>query len=356
MKIFAIYLPQFHEIEENNNWWGKGFTEWTHVKAAKPLFDGHDQPRIPKNNYYYNLMDKETVLWQTELAKKYGIEGFAYYHYYFSGKLIMEKPAENFLKWKDIDHKFFFCWANHTWVQGKGANRKILIEQTYGDIEDWEKHYAYLLQFFKDERYEKIDNKPLLMIYVNQFDKKKEMLSYFEKRCIEEGFNGIYIIETYTGRTDKRSKKQFTETLTEQSEMVYYREPNVSIMTYYHRHPLTRLLHKMMREKNIPYLSNKVAVIEGSDLYKLMLKMEYPSIKSRKVAHGIFFEWDNTPRHKRRGYIVKPPERKLFNSYLERIQSDEYVFINAWNEWAEGMMLEPSESLGSKYLNWLEGR
>ena len=112
MKKFAIFLPQFHEIEENNKWWGKGFTEWTNVRNAKPLYKGHEQPKQPLNGDYYNLLEKETVRKQTQLLNEYGLDGFVYYHYYFCGKKIMEKPAENLLKWKDIDQKFFFCWAN----------------------------------------------------------------------------------------------------------------------------------------------------------------------------------------------------------------------------------------------------
>ena len=145
MKKFAFYLPQFHEIEDNNRWWGKGFTEWTHVRQARPLYKGHIQPIKPFNNNYYNLLEKQTVEWQNDLMHKYKIDGLIYYHYYFCGKTLLEKPAENLLKWKEIDQPFFFCWANHTWYKAKNKTRKALIEQQYGNEKDWANHFSYLL-------------------------------------------------------------------------------------------------------------------------------------------------------------------------------------------------------------------
>ena len=181
MKKFAFFLPQFHEIPENDEWWGKGFTEWTNVKDAKPLYKGHQQPKHPMNNNYYNLLHKNVVEWQTELMNKSGLDGFIYYHYYFTGKKLLEKPAENLLKWKDIPQRFFFCWANHTWNRSWEGKKTILLEQTYGTKDDWEKHFQYLLPLFKDDRYEKRDNKPLLMIFISQFNEKNNMFQYFDK-------------------------------------------------------------------------------------------------------------------------------------------------------------------------------
>ncbi len=354
MKKFAIFLPQFHEIEDNNKWWGKGYTEWTCVKNAKPLYGGHNQPKIPLNNNYYDLTDKNTVKWQTEIANEYGIDGFIYYHYYFTGKLIMEKPAENLLMWKDIPQKFFFCWANHTWVKGKGPDRKILIEQEYGDEKDWERHINYLMNFFKDERYEKKDNKPLLMIYNSNFKEKKSMIDFFETKCIEQGFKGIYIIETYTGSPQKKDVSSFVENTTDQTNMIYYREPNVATSVYYKRRPWLRLYHKFLREGNRKIFKNKVAKISGEKLYNIMKRYDISNTEDKLITRGLFFEWDNTPRHASRGYVISPPEYESFKEYIKLIKDDEYVFINAWNEWAEGMMLEPTESLKYKYLEWIK--
>lgn len=354
MKKFAMYLPQFHEIKENNIWWGKGFTEWSNVKSATALYRGHLQPKCPKDNNYYNLMDKSVVEWQTKLAKQYGIDGFVYYHYYFSGRLIMEKPVENLLKWKDINQKFFFCWANHTWMKGKTKDRKVLIEQTYGDENDWEKHMDYLITFFKDERYEKKSNKPVFMLFKSDIENKEKMLEYFDLRCKQEGFDGICVIETYHENFEKRKMEKFEKTLVAQSEMIYCREPSVSTGIYYMKHPFLRLLHKVMRERDVIFLKSKVARINGNILFKYMIKNDYGEKLPLKIAHGLFFEWDNTPRHRNHGYIISPPAKEVFDKYTERIKEDEYVFINAWNEWAEGMMLEPTEQNGYRYLEWMK--
>ena len=166
-----MYLPQFHEVEENNEWWGNGYTEWTAVKKATPLFHGHKQPKAPFNDNYYNLLDKQTMITQAKLAEEYGIDGFCFYHYYFkNGRKILEKPAENLLKWKDINMPYCFCWANETWARtwsnisganawgSKFENKKqkagsgILLEQRYGQEKEWEEHLEYLIPFFKDEK------------------------------------------------------------------------------------------------------------------------------------------------------------------------------------------------------------
>ena len=166
MKVIAFYLPQFHTIPENDEWWGKGFTEWTNVKAAKPLFEGHVQPRIPLNNNYYNLLDDEVMEWQVELARQYGVYGFCFYHYWFDGHMLLEKPMENMLNSDKINFPYCICWANENWTNAWTANGdvKTLIKQTYGDREEWERHFSYLLDFFKDKNYIKENNKPLFVL------------------------------------------------------------------------------------------------------------------------------------------------------------------------------------------------
>ena len=140
MKIIAFNLPQFHEIPENNEWWGKGFTEWTNIKADNKYSEGIK----PLDGNYYNFLDKSTMQWQTDLCKKYGVYGMCYYHYYFNGRLLLEKPAENLLEWKGIDQKFCFCWANHTWYRSWNGTKEVLLEQTYGKEEEWRRHFEYL--------------------------------------------------------------------------------------------------------------------------------------------------------------------------------------------------------------------
>ena len=352
MRWFALYLPQFHETEDNNSWWGKGFTEWTHVNAAKPLFPGHHQPIVPQNNNYYNLLDKNTVEWQTKLMKEHGIDGMVYYHYYFCGKKLLETPAENLLKWTDIDQPFFFCWANHTWYKAIDGVKHVLIEQTYGSQSDWEKHFQYLLPFFKDPRYEKKNNKPLFMIYNPDFSQKHDMIQYWDDRCRAEGFDGIYVIETFSDSIHPDNLTRLQQNLCSQTEHIYLREPAYSqrITEAKRLYSPLRILRKILRELSYRHIISWIDHFNGNKLYDIMMQ----SPKGSQYTHGVFFSWDNTPRHGVRGYIITPPSKEQFMRYADSIKNDEYVFINAWNEWAEGMILEPTEHEGTKYLDWIK--
>lgn len=349
MKKYAIYLPQFHEIPENNEWWGKGFTEWTNVKKAKPLYKGHKQPKIPYNNNYYCLDHKEILEWQAEIANNYGIDGMVLYHYYFCGKMLLEKPAEMLLNNADIRMKFFFCWANHSWYRSWEGSKTILMEQTYGNEDDWQKHFTYLLPFFKDVRYEKKDNKPIFMIFKPVFEEKKDMFNYFNQKCIEAGFDGIFVIETCTDY-EESSVQRITSEKVEYSKVVYIREPDAALSEF------KKTLHfaafrifskgcRILKTRN----SAPVQRIKGDWLYGIMLRRKnIPSI-----VRGLFFEWDNTARHSNRGFVIEPVSKKKFFTYMDAHKNDEYMFINAWNEWCEGMMLEPTEENKFKYLEWI---
>lgn len=358
MRLFAFFLPQFHEIPENDEWWGKGFTEWTKVKAAKPLFKGHIQPKHPVNGNYYDLLNRDTVVWQTTLMKKYGLDGMIYYHYYFNGKLMLEKPAENLLSWKDIDQPFFFCWANHDWNRSWEGKKEILLKQEYGDQADWEQHFQYLLPFFKDIRYEKKDNMPLFMLFKSNFIEMKEMVQYFDKRCKDYGFDGLYLIETFFGgerveRTFSQKVENYKKNINSVTKNIFLREPNTSEKVYHYTlaaHFFPRIYRKIRdgigRIMHDPYLYK----FSGNQFYREMIAR----CADMKAIHGIFFEWDNTPRHGKRGYVITPVSKKLFWKYMDKIRDDEYVFINAWNEWAEGMVLEPTEENGYRYLEWIQ--
>ena len=183
MKVISMYLPQFHRTKENDEWWGEGFTEWTTVKSAEKFHQSQYQPRVPLNCNYYSLLEKSTMIWQADLMKQYGVDGQCFYHYWFKdGRQILEKPAQNLLQWKEIDIPFCFCWANESWARtwsrigdkNPWANifereerngSGILLEQKYGEEEQWKRHFEYLLPFFKDERYIKIENRPVFLIY-----------------------------------------------------------------------------------------------------------------------------------------------------------------------------------------------
>lgn len=340
MKVIAFYLPQFHEVEENNMWWGKGFTEWTNVKSAKPLFKKHNQPVEPLNGYY-NLLDKSTVEWQSNLAKKYGIYGFCYYHYWFEGRKILEKPAENLLNDKSIHSKFCFCWANHSWKKTWNGTMEMLIEQGYGNEDEWEKHFNYLNNFFQDERYIKINNMPILMIFkpeeIPSFD---ERIRYYDNKCKELGFNGIYVIESIDIK-GKTAKSPF-------SKGVVLREPSISLVedkiTFKAKVKIKRILKKLGLKKIYVYNYDKVI--------KKSINIAKNFTSEKTLFLGSFSGWDSTPRHKENGYVIDGYSKERFVYYLKeqkRIVHDrnlgEFVFLNAWNEWAEGMFLEPDIEL-----------
>lgn len=345
MKIIAYYLPQFHEINENNEWWGKGFTEWTNVKKSRPLYKGHVQPKVPKSNNYYDLMEKKTIEFQTKLINQYGIEGLCYYHYWFKGRKILEKPAENLLNWKDIRQKFCFCWANHDWRKTWNGTLEMLIKQEYGDREEWEIHFDYLYQFFKDERYIKIDDKPILVIYsAKDIPNFEERIKFYNMKCTEKGLKGIYIIETVSNIK--------YELVSKETQGIVLKEPAISIRSLPLLKQLKLRINRNLKEKYI--LSP--AVLKAEDVYKKSISILSEYSSSKQIFAGSFNAWDSTIRHKKRGYVIENNDFKHFEDYLKeqkKIMKEkkiEYMFFNAWNEWAEGMYLEPDEKNNDKYL------
>lgn len=360
MKIIAFYLPQFHAIPENDAWWGKGFTEWTNVKKAQPLYKGHIQPEVPLGNNYYNLLNPKTQEWQADLATKYGIDGFCYYHYWFNGKLLLEQPMENMLKNKNINIPFCISWANESWARtwdGKDSN--VLIKQNYsGSYDEWKAHFDYLLPFFKDERYIKHDGKPLMILYKPQlFLKCKEMMKYWNQLAIENGFEGIYWGYQHRSAFDSDLNGMPFDFGIEFEPFYTVREMEVE---------------KEKKYKQLGYLGivwKQLLFI----LWKLNKKMRglpiifdydkvWHNILSREpqrehICPGAFTSWDNTSRRGRKGTVFKGASPQKFKSYfsqqLERAKNvyhSEFLFINAWNEWAEGAHLEPDEYNGYGYL------
>lgn len=351
MKIYALYLPQFHETKENNEWWGKGFTEWTNVKKAKPLYKNHVQPKHPLNDNYYNLLDKSTVEWQTKTMKEYGIDAFIYYHYYFNGRKLLEKPAENLLKWKDVEQPFFFNWANHTWNRSWKGSKEVLIEQTYGTEKDWREHFEYLLPFFLDERYVKIDNKPMFIIYDGSFKEKEPMFKCFDAWCKEAGFDGLHLIEECFN-VENSALTQFEMNLSSVTKQVYYTEPLIGKSLYLRKSKLNLFKEKVVNKLNQKGVIHYTKVYSGNDL--LEMSMKKCSCDKDKVIPGLFFEWDNTPRHGNRGFVISGISKDMFKRYMNFYKDSSCIIINAWNEWCEGMMLEPTEENGYKYLEWIK--
>ena len=354
VKAIAMYLPQFHETKENNEWWGKGFTEWMAVKRAKPLFEGHYQPREPLQDNYYNLLEKETMEWQVKLAQEANLYGFCFYHYWFKdGRRVLEKPAENLLRWKELDIHYCFSWANESWIRTwsnvKGGNawiddeinsskdgadeRGVLLEQQYGTQKDWKLHFEYLLPFFEDERYIRIDGKPVFMIYRPELvDCLDEMLSYWKNLALDHGLPGLYIMCA-----------NCRENIWKEVDARYIQEFNYS--------------YSIECEGTVEALGNRNGVLtyDYDVLWKNILNRKYDA--EEKVFLGACVDFDCTPRHGKRGNLVVGGNPEKFGYYFGELckksirRNNEYVFINAWNEWGEGMHLEPDKRYGLEYLN-----
>jgi lipopolysaccharide biosynthesis protein len=348
-KIIALHLPQFHTIPENDEWWGKGFTEWTNTKKAKPLFEGHNQPREPLNDNYYNLLDKEAIKWQVELAKKYGVHGFCYYHYWFEGKLLLEKPVEILLEEKEIDFPFCFCWANGSWTRTwNGAEKDVIMPQLYGDESDWKDHFNYLIKFFKDPRYIKVDNKPMLVLYISSaMSNGDEMIKLWNKLCIEEGFDGIYVVEEVNSHQSDYCLKN--------SEAYIEFEPLYTVSTL-NKLSKTRLQVRAKQALRKFLGLNIVWQVYNYDSIWNKILNRRRTAKDKKVFLGAFVDWDNTARRGIDSLIFTDVTPEKFGYYLKKqieIANDiksEYLFINAWNEWAEGTYLEPDKKNGYKFL------
>lgn len=345
-KIIAFYLPQFHEVQENNEWWGKGHTEWKCIKEYSQKCKEKFSPRLPLDDNYYNLLDENVMQWQADLAKKYGIDGFAYYHYWMNGKLLLEKPAENLLQWKNVDQKFCFFWANHTWYKSVGSKKEILAEQKYGGIDEWNRHYEYLRKFFLDSRYIKYENKPVLGIYrpedVIDYDK---MLKYFDDRAVLDGFEGLYIIESASNPNAKKVSTKAEAIVWRQSDIarkMYATEDNKSIFIL-----AKKAINKVRKQFGVSW--------ETRYKYERMASYE-ESLITYPVYGKTFFcvdtGWNNMPRHGNFGQVIADFSldrfHKLFKTmYIESCKrGNELFFINAWNEWAEGMNLEPDSKYG----------
>lgn len=353
MKIIAFYLPQFHEIKENNVWWEKGFTEWTNVKKSRPVFKGHNMPRIPLNGNYYDLTNVETLKWQAKIAKEYGIYGFAYYHYWSEGHMLLEKPAEIMLNHKDVDIPFCFSWANHTWTRvWADKTNEVLWSQKYGDESDWKAHFEYLLPFFKDERYIRVNGKPMMILY-NPLHVKEypQMMKKWQQWAREAGLRGICFLH---------QQNEFDHT-TEPGGELYDGgiefQMNRAVKEYI-RHSKSFAMERILNRvaDKIPFLRCKATTMHYSydDIWNIVLKQKP---KGEDWFPGAFVDWDNTPRRKNRGQVCTDVTPEKFEKYLTQqirrtmdVYHKEYLFMFAWNEWGESGYLEPDEKYGWKML------
>lgn len=352
MKLITFYLPQFHEIPENNKWWGGGFTEWVNVKKARSLFPGHYQPREPYKDNYYNLLDDSVMEYQMSLAKKYGIYGFCFYHYWFDGKKLLEKPVENLLKNRDARLPFCLCWANESWTKtwhGAGGSKEVLIRQRYGGEKQWIEHFEYLLPFFKDERYIKEDNKPMLLIYrTGYMNKCDQMFKLWDDMAKENGFNGVHIVNMLSD-LDRYAKNKYI------SATVDF-EPGRTRRNNIMNKGILRNFKEKYSDKlvKVKLLNRWLCTVVDYD----RINQEILSKKHKKNEYrGVFVNYDDTPRRGIKGLVVQGSTPQKFENYLKenirksQVEGNDYLFINAWNEWGESNYLEPDKRYGFGYLN-----
>lgn len=338
VKIIAFYLPQFHEIPENNAWWGKGFTEWTNVKPAMPQYEGHYQPHIPGELGYYNLLNPDIQKRQIELAKNYGVGGFCFHFYWFNGKTLLEKPIENYLKNQELDFPFCLSWANENWTRRwDGMESEILIEQKH-TTEDDLAFIQHVSKYMRDKRYIRIDNKPLLLVYrPGLLPSPNNTAERWRKWCRENGIGEIYLANVQSFEITDPNKIGYDAAV---------EFPPGSFVPL----NVTRLFKTGSNDfKYTVY-----------DWKTVQMRCENYNLPEYKLFRGVCPSWDNTPRRKNKSIIYINHHPDDFENWVYKAAIDtckrfentdeRLVFVNAWNEWAEGAYLEPDEKYGYAYL------
>lgn len=352
------YLPQYHTIPENDRWWGKGYTDWIAVKNAKPQYENHVQPKVPLNENYYSLDNIDTIRWQVKLAKETGAYGFGIYHYWFNSDLhLLDKPAQLLLQNRDIDFHYCFIWDNATWKrtwsnvkhandwapgydsnEEKSESNGILAELIYGTEQDWKVHFNYLLEYFKDSRYIKVDNKPVFGFFqpVNDFQTIKKMVEYWNKLAILNGFSGLFAMSRDNYNNLELDHKFRYTPLVPNSKLAYIKYKVKDI---------------------IAKKTNSIRFYNYDKCWQEILK-EARYSDSRTFLSG-FVNFDDTPRRGKNGRVVVGATPKKFQNYMRRLldisamQEKEFTFLTAWNEWGEGCYLEPDELMENAYLEAL---
>lgn len=343
IKVIAIYLPQYHPIRENNEWWGPGFTEWTNVVKAKPLFKGHYQPKIPADLGFYDLRLEESRQAQVELAKEAGIYGFCYWHYWFgNGQRLLERPFDEVVASGKPNFPFCVGWANHSWLAKTWDPQKpdkLLIEQKYLGKSDNESHFNVLLPAFKDDRYIKIDNKPVFLIFkplANPY--MSEMITQWNTLAKANGFDGIFFIGQGTS-------SQVTQILNLGFDAVNHEEVNG---IHARQSKMVRLMKQIIRVLfHTPRCYDYTTAMA-----KMIVKEDY----LETVIPTICPNYDHTPRSGTRGLVFTNSTPEEFEKHVIQIcdivknKKNKYVFLKSWNEWGEGNYMEPDLKYGKGYI------
>jgi lipopolysaccharide biosynthesis protein len=364
IRAITFYLPQFHPIPENDEWWGKGFTEWTNVTKSRPLFRGHYQPHLPADLGFYDLRLPEVREQQAAMAKEYGIYGFCYYHYWFNGKRILEKPFQEVLESGKPDFPFMLCWANENWTRAwDGGEKHVLLEQKYYR-EDALLHIQTLIPYFKDPRYIRINNKPVMAIYRSTIIPNiEEMLAIWRAEAAK------HKLELYLCRVESHGKSG-EEYLNHGFDAAIEFAPFSGMKTNA-RIPSLKNINSRWIASLAKVIINKIwRTVFHTEIflhYDLIFRYDdivTNSIKKLDSGNYKLFPccspgWDNTSRRKKGRTIVVNNTPNMFGKWFEYQikyvnetfeENERLVFINAWNEWAEGNHLEPCQKWGKQYL------
>jgi lipopolysaccharide biosynthesis protein len=350
MRTIALYLPQFHPIPENDEWWGPGFTEWRNVVKARPQFRGHYQPHLPADLGFYDLRVPETREAQAAMAARYGISGFCYYHYWFDGRRLLQRPFDEVLRSGTPDFPFCLCWANENWTRRwDGRQEQVLIAQKHS-AEDDRAHIEFLLRAFADPRYIRIDGRPLFLVYRPMLlVEPKRTAAVWREVARHSGFPDLYLVkvEAFGDRTDPASigfdaAMEFAP---------HFRE--VERIGQWAGRVRTRLMRAGLLPAT-PYLTHNVCRYEAL-VEHMLARAEAPYRRFRCATPS----WDNAPRRAAGAWIFHGSTPDLYESWLRELVNEtrvrhagdeQLLFINAWNEWAEGNHLEPDQRWGHAYL------
>lgn len=345
----AIHLPQYHPFLENDEWWGKGFTEWTNVTKSQPKFEGHYQPHLPADMGFYDLRLEETRIAQAELAKAHGIYGFCYYHYWFNGKRLMEKPVDEILKSGKPDFPFCLCWANENWTRRwDGQDQEVLIAQNYSDDDDVA-HIIHLQKYFSDSRYIRVNGKPVFVVYKSHLlPNPKQTTDTWRKAALGLGIGELYLIRMEFDMENPTNPLE----LGFDSSVEF--QPFCRPLTLLNEESvMQKIYRKLFTTKKSLYWENRI--FDYNELLRI-------NTEAKKPLHKIFPAaspaWDNSARRKIGATMLKYSTPQKYGKWLKHIMNtftpyssqENFIFINAWNEWAEGNHLEPCQKWGSAYL------
>ena len=347
-RIIAFYLPQYHPIPENDAWWGKGFTEWTNVGKAKPLYRGHYQPRVPADLGYYDLRVPETRQAQADMARSYGVEGFMYWHYWFGGgKRLLERPFNEVLARGEPDFPFALAWANETW---KGfahglTNRNTLIEQRYLGEQDYIDHFHAVLPAFRDRRYITVDGKPLFMVYKPlQHPDMPAFVGLWQRLARENGLPGIYFV----GQADVGQEQKILR-LGMDAACIFRMMECVNRRPFFKK-AVQRIKINLFKHPRVFRYAEAARWFVG------------PEDARDDISPTIYSGWDPTPRSGCEGTVFSHYTPDVFERHVEQVlravenkpASLKIVFVKSWNEWGEGNYMEPDRRYGLQFLERLK--